>query len=329
MSIFQRSWMYITRKKKKSCLMITLLVLLISILHISLYMQKEETTIPYKYSFTYTNQATVPLEKAKQIAQLDDSMLSNYVFETYQSDQNQQMLALSATNNTSSTKDFLLNNQKLVKGRHIKEDDINKALIHEQYAKDNHLSIGDTLLDTYEIVGIYSGVKQNHAYVDLHDTKDLTEATYYTNDQNMYTKAQKIVDSSDIKQNDMLQQIQNSTSQMQSMMHVFLWITIGLSTVILTCILFFWIQERKHEIAILLSIGIEKTSILLQMIVEMLALWIVSCGIEIALFSFIHREITCSFYALLLSLLCILISITLACMKVIIQKPKQLFTTFN
>ena len=101
------------------------------------------------------------------------------------------ILSLEATNNTKRNVLFTSGVFTIKKGRGINENDRNKILVHEDFAKKNNLKLNDkielNLLDNnnivqekeekYEIVGIFSGKKQEK-YTGL--SSDFSENSVFT-----------------------------------------------------------------------------------------------------------------------------------------------------
>lgn len=90
------------------------------------------------------------------------------------------MVAVVGYNSTSNDVKFSSGKLKLEQGRHIKEGDVHKALIHETFAKQNNVKIGDYITVRgnekdydnvkkvkkkikLQVVGIFSGKSSDHA----------------------------------------------------------------------------------------------------------------------------------------------------------------------
>ncbi len=106
-------------------------------------------------------------------------------------DEFNNILSLEATNNTKRNVLFTSGVFTIKKGRGINENDMNKILVHEDFAKKNNLKLNDkiglNLLDNnnmaqdkeekYEIIGIFSGKKQEK-YTGL--SSDFSENSVFT-----------------------------------------------------------------------------------------------------------------------------------------------------
>ena len=220
------------------------------------------------------------------------------------------LVMLNANTNTADNSDFKSEVLKLKKGRHIGPEDRNKVLVHEEFAKLNNLDIGSkiklekansseqkTTNKDYEVVGIYSGTKNNEFQGLSSDFIENTVYTDYKSSQELmgYSESDKKVTSVDyfVKNPEKLEDVAKSAenlaiedteivksnknfqtviASLQSIEKIIDMVKIGsiiASVLILSLVLIFWLRERLHEIGILLSIGTSKTKIILQQIIEL------------------------------------------------------------
>ena len=220
------------------------------------------------------------------------------------------LVMLNANTNTADNSDFKSEVLKLKKGRHIGPEDRNKVLVHEEFAKLNNLDIGSkiklekansseqkTTNKDYEVVGIYSGTKNNEFQGLSSDFIENTVYTDYKSSQELmgYSESDKKVTSVDyfVKNPEKLEDVAKSAenlaiedteivksnknfqtviASLQSIEKIIDIVKIGsiiASVIILSLVLIFWLRERLHEIGILLSIGTSKTKIILQQIIEL------------------------------------------------------------
>ena len=208
------------------------------------------------------------------------------------------LVMLNANTNTADNSDFKSEVLKLKKGRHIGPEDRNKVLVHEEFAKLNNLDIGSkiklekansseqkTTNKDYEVVGIYSGTKNNEFQGLSSDFIENTVYTDYKSSQELmgYSESDKKVTSVDyfVKNPEKLEDteivksnknFQTVIASLQSIEKIIDMVKIGsiiASVIILSLVLIFWLRERLHEIGILLSIGTSKTKIILQQIIEL------------------------------------------------------------
>lgn len=228
-------------------------------------------------------------------------------------DEFKNVLSVEATNNTARNVLFTSGVFKIIKGRNIEKNDRNKILVHEDYAKKNNLKLNDKigleLLELnqtgsnkehkFEIIGIFSGKKQekytglssdfseNTAFIDYEssqnalnkgDNKVVNKLSLFSNSpENIKAALKKIkelnVDWSmyNLKEDtDAFEEALESISGIKHIIKIMTYsIMIG-GVVVLSLILVLWLRERIYEIGILLSIGINKLKIITQFILELI-----------------------------------------------------------
>lgn len=199
----------------------------------------------------------------------------------------------------------------LIEGRHIEKGDRKKILIHEDLAKKNNLKVGEKIslnpaqvggnsgqtLD-YEIVGVFSGQKQekftglssdfseNTVYTDYESSQNLlgnkeaqvTAARFYLeNPKDMDGIIQEVEKLSlenqgfqVEKENKAFEQIKDSVSTFQTFLQIFLYgiMIAGVGALIL--VLSLWLRERVYEVGILLALGKGKGAIFSQFCLEVI-----------------------------------------------------------
>ena len=195
--------------------------------------------------------------------------------------------------------------------RHIEKGDRKKILIHEDLAKKNNLKVGDKIslspgqvegnsgqtLD-YEIVGIFSGQKQekftglssdfseNTVYTDYESSQTLlgtkeaqvTAARFYLeNPKDMDGIIQEVEKLSLENQgfqvekgNKAFEQIKDSVSTFQTFLQIFLYGIMIAGVGALVLVLSLWLRERVYEVGILLSLGKGKGAIFSQFFLEVI-----------------------------------------------------------
>ena len=217
------------------------------------------------------------------------------------------LVMLNANTNTVDNSDFKSEVLKLKRGRYIGPEDRNKVLVHEEFAKLNNLDIGSkiklekansseqkTTNKDYEVVGIYSGTKNNEFQGLSSDFIENTVYTDYKSSQELmgYSESDKKVTSVDyfVKNPEKLEDVvksaenlaiedteivksnknfQTAIASLQSIEKIIDRVKIGsiiASVIILSLVLIFWLRERLHEIGILLSIAV--FSIILSSVLE-------------------------------------------------------------
>lgn len=213
MSIFNRAYLYIIRKKVRSSilfLIVTLIsffllsgsVLNTTVNNISKNLYKD---VNFGFNIESVDKSNKEIEKDtfKKIEELKGITTKNYIFskpvnveekKVVQENQNitlndeiknnSNLVMLNGITASKSNIDFKSEVLKLEKGRHIEENDKNKIMIHEKFAELNHVNLGDKIklsqegkILELEIVGIYSGEKTN-TFNGL--SSDFIENTVYT-----------------------------------------------------------------------------------------------------------------------------------------------------
>ena len=213
MSIFNRAYLYIIRKKVRSSilfLIVTLIsffllsgsVLNTTVNNISKNLYKD---VNFGFNIESADKSNKEIEKdtLKKIEELKGITSKNYIFskpvtvegkKVVQENQNitlndeiknkSNLVMMNGITASKSNIDFKSEVLKLEKGRHIEENDKNKIMIHEKFAELNNVNLGDKIKLSQEgktleleIVGIYSGEKTN-TFSGL--SSDFIENTVYT-----------------------------------------------------------------------------------------------------------------------------------------------------
>ena len=213
MSIFNRAYLYIVRKKVRSSilfLIVTLIsffllsgsVLNTTVNNISKNLYKD---VNFGFNIESVDKSNKEIEKdtLKKIEELKGITTKNYIFskpvtvegkKVVQENQNitlndeiknkSNLVMMSGITASKSNIDFKSEVLKLEKGRHIEENDKNKIMIHEKFAELNSVNLGDKIKLAQEgksleleVVGIYSGEKTN-TFNGL--SSDFIENTVYT-----------------------------------------------------------------------------------------------------------------------------------------------------
>lgn len=213
MSIFNRAYLYIIRKKVRSSilfLIVTLIsffllsgsVLNTTVNNISKNLYKD---VNFGFNIESADKSNKEIEKdtLKKIEELKGITSKNYIFskpvtvegkKVVQENQNitlndeiknkSNLVMMNGITASKSNIDFKSEVLKLEKGRHIEENDKNKIMIHEKFAELNNVNLGDEIklaqegkVLEFEVVGIYSGEKTN-TFNGL--SSDFIENTVYT-----------------------------------------------------------------------------------------------------------------------------------------------------
>ena len=222
MSIFNRAYLYIIRKKVRSSilfLIVTLIsffllsgsVLNTTVNNISKNLYKD---VNFGFNIESTDKSNKEIEKdtLKKIEELKGITTKNYIFskpvtvegkKVVQENQNitlndeiknkSDLVMMNGITASKSNIDFKSEVLKLEKGRHIEENDKNKIMIHEKFAELNNVNLSDKIklsqegkILELEVVGIYSGEKTN-TFNGL--SSDFIENTVYTD----YNSSQQLL----------------------------------------------------------------------------------------------------------------------------------------
>ena len=222
MSIFNRAYLYIIRKKVRSSilfLIVTLIsffllsgsVLNTTVNNISKNLYKD---VNFGFNIESADKSNKEIEKdtLKKIEELKGITTKNYIFskpvvvegkKVVQENQNitlndeiknkSNLVMMNGITASKSNIDFKSEVLKLEKGRHIEENDNNKIMIHEKFAELNNVNLGDKIklsqegkILELEVVGIYSGEKTN-TFNGL--SSDFIENTVYTD----YNSSQQLL----------------------------------------------------------------------------------------------------------------------------------------
>ena len=223
MSIFNRAYLYIIRKKVRSSILffivtlISLFLLSGSILNTTVGSISKNLYKDVNFGFTIESidKSNKEIEKdtLKKINEIAGVNEKNYLYaksvnvvdkKVVQENQNititeemknkSNLVMMNGITSTKNNIDFKSEVLKLEKGRHIEENDQNKILVHEKFATINNLNLGDKIklekngkTVEFEVVGIFSGEKTNN-FEGL--SSDFIENTVYTD----YNSSQKLLD---------------------------------------------------------------------------------------------------------------------------------------
>ena len=254
----------------------------------------------------------------------------------------ENLLKIYGVRDSSLSNDFTSEVFKIVEGRHIGKDDKNKIIVHEELAKQNQYELGDKvsikqikqydpndedinsnigLENEYEIVGIFSGKKQesytgfssdyseNMAFIDYSSSQiisgidsnyeKLNQATYFVNSPENMDKVISSIKNMNInwsnidleKNTKIFDDISTTVGAIKGIMQIITYSIIVGGCIVLSLILILWLRERIYEIGILLSIGIGKCEIIGQFILELVFISIPSLFISTLIGNLVTRKI--------------------------------------
>ena len=195
---------------------------------------------------------------------------------------------LTGVNDSSKENKFISGAYKLSSGEHLNENDKNKILMHKDLAEKNNLKIGDkikiksNLFDAdnekganetveVEIKGLFDGHNEGGV------TAAYQDATFFVKgDKNLDTVI-KNVEKLDIdwQQYNLIKSSNNYPALQQSISGIYKIAnklfagSLLFAGVTVSLLLFLWMNARKKEIAILLSLGISKAKIFGQFVIEL------------------------------------------------------------
>ena len=222
MSIFNRAYLYIIRKKVRSSILFFIVTLISffllsgSILNTTVGSISKNLYKDVNFGFTIESidKSNKEIEKdtLKKINEVAGVNEKNYLYaksvnvvdkKVVQENQNititeemknkSNLVMMNGITSTKNNIDFKSEVLKLEKGRHIEESDQNKILVHEKFATINNLNLGDKIkleqngkTVEFEVVGIFSGEKTNN-FEGL--SSDFIENTVYTD----YNSSQELL----------------------------------------------------------------------------------------------------------------------------------------
>lgn len=205
----------------------------------------------------------------------------------------------------------------LIEGKHIESTDSHVAVISKDLAEKNELSIGDTLSlhsdgsTTVKIIGLFEAGDEGRfvAQVTSYDKLENKIFLDMGSLQNLLPDRTAGFDTVVFKANDPAQidsivsevknlssvdwraftlETNNQTyldaaaplSKLDTLVRALLIVIVAVSAVILSLILTMWAKSRIHETGVFLSVGIRKTAIIGQYLVEVLLIAIFAFGLS-------------------------------------------------
>ena len=321
--MIKRAFAYVTRKKLKSLIILFVVLVMTALSLVSLSI-KDATDKAAKETYSsITNSFMIEINRRvnqgtprgsgnvrgidiKKIADSKDIVdyvkrinivadLDNYdIIETSRTLSNlspdrakkfKRSVMMTGVNNSEKETKFVSGAYKLVSGRHIKNGDKNKILMHKDLAEKNNLKVGDKIKLKSNI---YDADNEKGANETIIDTAvrlyGYTEDTSVYQDASFFVKGDKNIDQvlRDIKKLDINWQkynliksssnfpaLQKSISGIYGIADQLFIGSLVFAGVIVALLLFLWMNARRREIAILLAVGISKVKILTQFLFEL------------------------------------------------------------
>ena len=281
---------------------------------------------------------------------------------------------VSGTNDSSLDDRFSAETLKLKEGRHLRDSDKNSVLIHEGFAKKNNLKLGDKIKlkgnpndadnekksdkeTEVTIVGIFTGQNKGNtsSHMELYDNIFIADTTTTKTLYN-YEDAIFLVDGKDnvdkviaeakklpinwklfelVKSNQNFPVLQKSLDSIYGITNGVFIGTVAFSIIILSLILFLWINGRKKEIGVNLALGVSKAKIVGQFILELVIISIPSFIVSYFIGKAVSQSLDVSvnltdmMSVVGIGLAVIVIAICITSIRLIYKKPKELLQNIN
>ena len=326
--MIKQALLAVRRKRQRSLviglIMTLVLTLLVSTLTVRHTMEQLRKSVEggIRAGFSLTSRRTsdiVPGSLARRVSQLKGVKAHNYRVEAVAALPDKRLVEATSlgvqldAQPTEETKlvgveqsdylsEFTGRLYRLRQGKHITPGSKNVALIHEVFARQNKLRLGDQMVITkgerrvtVTIVGIFDGRNEKPTIMpaDMAENRLITnlETAQQLNGSSALTKATYLV-----KRPDQLKEVTNRTRKLsgvdwgrynltdnaasfagvlENIMRVQRILTIATiavavaGLVVMSLVLVFWVRGRLHEIGILLAIGTPKRQIVGQFIIEL------------------------------------------------------------
>ena len=193
---------------------------------------------------------------------------------------------LTGVNESKKETKFVSQAYKLVEGKHLNSNDKHQILMHKDLAKKNHLKVGDKLLlrsniydadnekgadETVEVT--IKGLFDGHNQGGVTAAQELYENNLITDLDQVIKNLRKL----DINWNEYVlvkstsnyPALQKSIRGMYSVANKMFIGSLIFAGIVVTLLLFMWMNARRKEIAILMALGISKMKIFIQFVLEL------------------------------------------------------------
>lgn len=193
---------------------------------------------------------------------------------------------LTGVNESKKETKFVSGAYKLVEGKHLNSNDKHQILMHKDLAKKNHLKVGDKLLlrsniydadnekgadETVEVT--IKGLFDGHNQGGVTAAQELYENNLITDLDQVIKNLRKL----DINWNEYVlvkstsnyPALQKSIRGMYSVANKMFIGSLIFAGIVVTLLLFMWMNARRKEIAILMALGISKAKIFIQFVLEL------------------------------------------------------------
>ena len=315
---------YITRKRNRTLIIFIILTIVLSCLYSCLTIMKSSNEIEKALYESSNSSISITrkdgnyfnvnefkdIEKLKEIeeiimqydglAKLKDAKVvsgEQRINREDLSDKFKNVVSLEATNNTKRNILFSSGVFTIKEGKNIGENDKDSIIVHEEFAKQNNLKLGDEvdleLLDIeksgkikshkFKIIGIFSGKKhetytglssdfsENMVFVDYSTSQEILNKSENNKIANKILMYSGSAESTDLALNKLKElKIDESKYFVEKDSNAFEESLESVRMVVLSLILILWLRERIYEIGIFLSIGTPKIHIIMQFIFELI-----------------------------------------------------------
>lgn len=261
------------------------------------------------YYYTQTVGVNANIEKAEMTSNSNNDMMDKRKDnnDDNKEDESTTDFNLKGYSSYDAMSEFVSGNYKVTDGKVFEDFDSNNCLINSELATLNNLKVGDTITvtdtanNTYDLVisGIYeekedtdSGMKMfaNSANTIITSSNFISKMSETNQDLSVTTSPTFILTSSavvdkfsseltskglneNLTVQTNLDQVENATSTISNVKTfavTFLIITLIIGAVVLLIINMINIRERKYEIGVLRTIGMKKSKVCLQFVLELL-----------------------------------------------------------
>lgn len=261
------------------------------------------------YYYTQTVGVNANIEKAEMTSNSNNDMMDKRKDnnDDNKEDETTTDFNLKGYSSYDAMSEFVSGNYKVTDGEVFEDFDSNNCLINSELATLNNLKVGDTITvtdtanNTYDLVisGIYeekedtdSGMKMfaNSANTIITSSNFISKMSETNQDLSVTTSSTFILTSSavvdkfsseltskglneNLTVQTNLDQVENATSTISNVKTfavTFLIITLIIGAVVLLIINMINIRERKYEIGVLRTIGMKKSKVCLQFVLELL-----------------------------------------------------------
>ena len=306
---------YITRKKNRTLIIFAILTIVLSCLYSCLTIMKSSNEIEKALYESSNSSISITkkdgkyfninqfknIEKIKEVeekifqydglAKLKDLKVvsgKQSINREDLSDEFKNVVSLEATSNTKRNLLFSSGVFSFKEGKNIEENDKNSILVHEEFAKQNKLKLGDEidleLLDT----GLSSDFSENMVFVDYSTSQEILNKSENNRIANKILMYSGSLESTELalkklkdfkidkskysikKDNKAFEESLESVSGIKHIIKIMTYSIMLGGIVVLSLILILWLRERIYEIGIFLSIGTTKIQIIRQFIFELI-----------------------------------------------------------